>query len=332
MTPEYSSQACDPCKVKVVDFYHFKTHSEEVRVNQTSLVTPSKPEVLDIHQEAELFSTVQIVRSFIARHSVTEIKEDETKLVITPKPKIVPAPTTFQESISIKSELVDIKVEPTDIKEDLPFLHFIRSFGRSESGSGEDLTNSSEGSLSRLPAFEESTYFNGDKFVLRSEIPPKKLKESKKRQRKPELWATNIQKKLRCAGQRYRSAKGYIVAARSMAAPCNCRQECGTKVNEKNRLTNFSTYWSLETVEKKRAFISEHIKLERPMRAMKKSRAFSRLILHFLDVINSDGSTDKVKVCKKMFLNTLDISNTVITTTVKLHHQYFEDGDRKCKV
>lgn len=118
-----------------------------------------------------------------------------------------------------------------------------------------------------------------------------------------------------------------------MGPPCVCRQECGTKVNEKNRLLNFSNYWSLDNIVKKRKFIFDHIKLERPMRAMTKSRAFSRLILHFLDVVNGDGSIEQIKVCKTMFLSTFDISNTVITTTVKLNNQYFESAvEKKLKV
>lgn len=329
---------CDKCKEHLVEFYRFKMRSEEVLSiqNEFSSVAHRKIREPDALIEDKLvYSTVQIVRSYIARHSIADIKADESdkKLVITPKPKTTSAASanTFQDSISIKIE-PDIKLEPIDIQikedPDATFLDFIRSLG----DSSEELTNSSEGSMSRLPAFEETTYFNGDKFVLRSEIPPKKLKETKKRQRKPELWATNIQKKLRNAGQRYRSSKGYIVEARSMAGPCTCRQECATKVNEKNRLMNFSNYWSLDDIGKKRKFIIDHIRLERPMRAMTKSRALSRLILHFLDVMNSDGTIEQMKVCKTMFLNTLDISNTVIVTTVKSHHQYFESGESKnCK-
>lgn len=286
-----------------------------------------------------VYSTLQIVRNYIAKHSIVEItaNENDKKLIITPKPKPVPVTSinAFQESISIKQETMEIKIEPIDIQikqeaDTETFLQFIRNFG--DSTSSEELTNSSEGSLSRLPAFEESTYFDGDKFVLRSEVPPKKLKEAKKRQRKPESWATNIQKKLRNAGKRYRSAKGYIVEARSMGPPCSCRQECGTKVSEKNRLLNFSTYWNLDDVNKKRQFIFNHIRLERPRRAMTKSRAFSRLILHYLDVINSDGTIEQIKVCKTMFLQTFDISNTVITTTVKLNNQYFEGVEQRSKI
>lgn len=281
-----------------------------------------------------VFSTVQIVRRFVERCSVTEIKvdENESQLTVTAKPKITPdtqSVNAFQGSFNIKSETTEIKPEPVEVKadpDDLSFLHFITSL-EENSRVSSDFSNSSEGSsLSRLPAFEESKYFDGDKFVLRSEVPPKKLKESKKRERKPDFWATNVQKKLRVSGQQYRSAKGYIVEAKAMGSPCACRKDCSNKVNEKNRLMNFNLYWSLDDTAKKRKFISEHIKLEKPMRAMKKSRAFSRLILHYLDVLNADGSIEQIKVCKKMFLNTFDISNTTVTTTLKLNSQYFSEG------
>lgn len=312
---------CGTCESRIIDFYHFVKLAEQTRTKQLELRKPSSVKLEDPHiADTAVYSTLQIVRNYISKHKICEIAEDESeqKLVITPKPK-----KPFQDLVSIKSEPVEIKIEPDD--PELSFLHYIRSIGDSE-----ELTNSSEGSssssLARLPAYEENTYFDGNKFVLRSEMPPKKLKEPKKRQRKPEMWATNIQKQLRNAGKRYRSTKGYIVEARSMAAPCNCRQFCSTKVNEKNRMMNFSSYWKLDDIRKKRSFIAAHIKLE-PMRSLKKSGALSRLILHYLDVANSDGSTEQIKVCKTMFLNTLDISNTVLMTTVKavkLGNQYFE--------
>lgn len=323
-------EICGTCETKLADFYYFKMRAEAVRANLQSASSHDK--LYDLQEQITdkvVYNTLQVVRSFIARHSAVEIKEDEVdnSLKITPTSKN----PTFQEAISsVKQEPMEIKIEPINIQikeEPDDIFNLIQSFG--DSTSSEELTNSSEGSLSRLPAFEESTYFDGDKFVLRSEVPPKKLKEAKKRQRKPECWATNVQKKLRNAGQRYRSAKGDIVAARSMGSPCSCRQNCATKVNEKNRLMNFSSYWNLEDVKQKRKFIFDHIKLERPRRAMTKSRAFSRLILHFLDVVNQDSSLEQIKVCKTMFLSTLDISNTVITTTVKMHNQYFDDFEKK---
>lgn len=323
---------CDlPCKTKLIDFYHFTLMFEKRKMVQTVKVETTK------NKNQVVLSMSQIIRSFIERCSISEISElivNETESKLTISSKLHSASNAFQESFSIKNELNEIKSEPVEVKVDhdgLSFLHFITSL-EEKAVSSDDLTNSSEGSVSRLPAFEESTYFDGDKFVLRSEVPPKKLKESKKRERKPDFWATNVQKKLRVCGKEYRSAKGYIVEARSMGSPCNCRKDCANKVNEKNRLMNFKSYWNLDETAKKRKFISDHIKLERPMRALKKSRAFSRLILHYLDVINADGSVEQIKVCKKMFLNTFDISNTTVTTTLKLNSQYFNgghnDGDR----
>lgn len=322
---------CVTCEAKLIDFYHFVRAAEQTRTNQKEFSKNSyrKSEKSDV--DPIVYSTWQIVMNYIKKHSIADIREEESeqKLVITPKPN------AFQELARIKNEPVEdsIKREAIEVNikddPDLPFMHFISSLNDS---SCEALTNSSESSLSRLPAFEENTYFDGDKFVLRSEVPPKKLKEAKKRQKRPELWATNVQKKLRNAGKRYRSSKGYIVEARAMAEPCHCRQECRSKVNEKNRQMNFTLYWSLDDIGKKRKFISEHIKLEKPMRALKKSRAFSRLILHYLSVANSDGTTERIRVCKKMFLNTLNISNTVITTVVKLSNQYSEESSESlCK-
>lgn len=320
---------CVTCEDKLINFYHFVRTAEQTRTKQKDFFKNShpKPEKSDV--DPVVYSTWQIVTNYIKKHSIADIREDENeqKLVITPKSN------AFQELVRIKNEQDSIKHEAIEVNikddPDLPFMDFISSLNDS---SCEELTNSSESSLSRLPAFEENTYFDGDKFVLRSEVPPKKLKEAKKRQKRPELWATNVQKKLRNAGKRYRSSKGYIVEARAMAEPCHCRQECRSKVNEKNRQMNFAIYWSLDDINKKRKFISEHIKLEKPMRALKKSRAFSRLILHYLSVANSDGTTERIRVCKKMFLNTLNISNTVITTVVKLSNQYSEDSsENMCK-
>lgn len=326
---ECSSKLCELCREKLTEFYYFKMdflRSEQSRTKHTELSDSYHEKFKQLDNEIEdkvVYNTVQIVRRYVEKFSIAEIKEYETdkKLVITPAST---SQTFHNRSISIKSEPMEIKIEPIDVhvKEEREVdTLFFKTF----TDSSEELTNSStEVSLSRLPAFEESTYFDGDKFVLRSKVPPKKLKEPKKRQRKPELWATNVQKKLRNSGKRYRSAKGYIVEARSMAAPCSCRQDCGSKVNEKNRLMNFSRYWELGETTRKRKFIFDHIKLERPMRAMNKSRALSRLIIHFLDVMNSDGTIDKVRVCKTMFLNTFDISNTVVMTAVKLNSQYFD--------
>lgn len=262
-------------------------------------------------------------------------RHDES-MKITPKRRPNPS-TTFQEdqisSTNIKQETVQIKVEPEEPPEEsASFLQFCRSFGESASSfqSDESTTSTGESSSvtvqrSRLPAFEQDTYFDGNRFVLKTEVPPKKIsKENRKRQRKPEQWEVNVQKQLKNAGKRYRSTKGYVVAEKSMGSPCDCRKLCSSKINEKNRLINFNSYWKLDSVLKKRTFILDHIEVGKPLKAKNepKHRGVSKLLHHFLNISNSDGTEEKIRVCKRMFLSTLGISNTVITTTLKLHSQY----------
>lgn len=267
------------------------------------------------------------IKNFIQRHKEVTIEESENELIIKSK--------SFQISpmIKIKQENIDIKVEPNNQEDEgdsSTFLQFCRSFGKSASSfhSDESTTSCGDGnsSLSRLPAFEQNTYFDGNRFVLKSEVPPKSFaKDVKKRQRKPESWGVNIQKQLKNAGKRYRSTKGYVVAEKSIRNPCQCRKMCSTKISEKNRVMNFESYWKQDSTLKKRSFIISHIELDKPIKSLVKTRGVTKLIHHFLDVANSDGTNEKVKVCKKMFLNTLGISNTVITTTVKLNFQYSDD-------
>lgn len=285
------------------------------------------------------------IHDFIRLHDEINVVEDQThdNLTIIPKNDmsgIQPPTTTFHEgpspSTSIKQEkIVEVKIEPQELdqveeQDTASFLLFCRSFGESASSfqSDESTGSSADASgvnRSRLPAFEQDTYFDGNRFVLKTEVPPKKiLKENRKRQRKPEQWEVNVQKQLKNAGKRYRSTKGYVVAEKSMGSPCNCRKLCSTKINEKNRLTNFNSYWELDNVLKKRTFILDHIEVGKPMKAKNKpkNRGVTKLIHHFLNISNSDGSEERIRVCKRMFLSTLGISNTVITTTLKLHSQY----------
>lgn len=264
--------------------------------------------------------------TFIRLHDEINVVEDKMneRLTILPKRNITRSyktTTTFHgippASTSIKQEIVDVevKIEPRELDHEVgegeqgdsaSFLKFCRSFGESASSFQSDESRGSSADTSavhnsRLPAFEQDTYFDGNRFVLKTEVPPKKiLKENRKRQRKPEQWEVNVQKQLKNAGKRYRSTKGYVVAEKSMGSPCTCRKLCSTKINEKNRLTNFNSYWELDSVFLKRAFILNHIEVGKPMKAKNKpkQRGVTKLIHHFLNIANSDGSEEKIRVCK----------------------------------
>lgn len=273
-------------------------------------------------------STVQLIQEFVKKNGgIEDIKEVGKQLIISSVKLDHPASagevssTTFHDGLSIKEEpLVEVKEEPVEVKielneDDEADITDILGLSAHE----EDLTNSSDSSLSKLPAFCANRFFDGNRFVSRAEYLEAKLKgQQKKRERRPEFWAAAVQKKLRSHGQQYRSVKGNIVPARKLGLPCDCRKNCGARISENNRLTNFKNYWNLENASEKRKFIIDHVKLLRPKRALTKTRIFSRIMHHFLDVANSDGSTEQIKVCKKMFCSTFAISNTVISNAFKL--------------
>lgn len=279
-----------------------------------------------------VFSTMQIVQEFIKKNGqVKEIKELENQLIISsvklPDQSLSTSPevtsTTFQEDLSsikqeplsdgdFKEELKELKIELKEEDEDAAEILGI-------SNMEEEVENSSDSSLSRLPAFCANRFFDGNRFVSRSEYLESKAKAGNKklRERRPEFWAAAIQKKLRNHGQQYRSVKGNLVPARKIGPSCNCRKNCGCRISENNRLINFKRYWQLEGIEK-RKFIIEHIKLLKPKRALTKTRIFSRIMHHYLDVVNYDGSVEQIRVCKKMFCSTFAISNSVISNAFKI--------------
>lgn len=342
-----------------MEFYNFKIKCKANITVQYEKIDDSAKEHDDVRlcDNSIVYTTVQIVKNYIKKYSVQEIKENEStkELIIRPRKKSnedeqVSSSTSinaFQiqgrnnDDSSIKDEPVDVniikaedvevKIEPVEIKEE-GLAGDILGIDLEEFTSQEENTSSSsDNSLSRLPAFCEDRIFDGNRFVSRSEIIQRKSskEQHKKRARRPDLWAATIQKKLRTLGQPYRSVKGYLVAAKTVGPPCNCKKDCSNKVNESNRSLNFKEYWRLECINDKKKFILNHIKLVRPQRALTKNRAYSRIMHHYLDVLNYDGSTEQIKVCKKMFCQTLNISNSVITNAFKIKDQYL-DIDVKC--
>lgn len=360
------SCVCKICREKLVEFYNFKIKckANQAIQTETNSGTDDKSNTLteflgEIHLEDDkiVYSIVQIVQNYIRKHAVQDIKEDESakQLIITAKnhfqqDELVSSSTNAfhdktsnnsdsgsfnSSSSSIKQEpmenLIEIKNEPLEIKEEGEADEILGLNIDFSSSLEESSTNSSDNSLSKLPAFAHDRIFDGNRFISRSELLLRKSKKDqmKKREKRPDSWASAIQKKLRNTGQSYRSAKGYVVAAKCLGPPCNCRKDCANKVNECNRLLNFKKYWKLESVNDKKQFILDHIRLVRPKRALTKARAFSRIMHHFLSVSNYDGSCEKVKVCKKMFCQTLNISNSVITNAFKAKDQYFEEVDKE---
>nr|CAH7763754.1 unnamed protein product [Callosobruchus chinensis] len=130
-------------------------------------------------------------------------------------------------------------------------------------------------------------------------------------------WSCNVRKRKIAGGKEYLSKKGKVIPAKVMKAPCNCRMKCSEKLKENERQNIFDSYWSEEnSTDVKRQFIFSCVEKHSAVRSRKrdphstKSKDYS--LLYYFSV-----NSQRLKVCKVMFLNTLSISNTVVVNTLK---------------
>ncbi|CAH1106568.1 unnamed protein product [Psylliodes chrysocephalus] len=140
------------------------------------------------------------------------------------------------------------------------------------------------------------------------------IKKGKKRLRQENKWKRNIIKKKRMGGQIYKSSKTKIdIKKRKIREACiNCRVKCSEKISEAQRTKVHEEFWNEDiSIDQKRQFLCLSI-LQIPVSRVRQ-RTFSRegkrlytLKYYFL----IDG--EKIQVCRKYFLNTLDISQTFV--------------------
>ncbi|KAJ8949696.1 hypothetical protein NQ314_008159 [Rhamnusium bicolor] len=150
----------------------------------------------------------------------------------------------------------------------------------------------------------------------------KKVKLVRKKQKHPEEWRRNVIKKCKNSGKSYVNWKGKNIPSRNMKAPCrNCRLKCTEKIDSESRKEIFTNYWALSDVNRQRDYIARFVEFKPKSRNRKRTHRYeceveegSRRVMTFFYFLPNKDNTGKIKVCKKFFLNTLDISSQVIKT------------------
>lgn len=142
-----------------------------------------------------------------------------------------------------------------------------------------------------------------------------------RRPRNIEAWACNKRKTLRNSGLTYVNCSGKIIRGKVMQESCGsrCRNKCATKITDVDRQRNFDQFWAFADILKQREFIYKHIKSSEPKRRQSGVKNSNRSIVldFFLDAHDESGNKETVKVCKKMFQQTLVVSSQVIQGVVK---------------
>lgn len=158
-------------------------------------------------------------------------------------------------------------------------------------------------------------------------------KLTRKRVPKPEKWRKNVLKEQFAKGLEHETTNkaGEVVfkRARELQAGCDlsCRRKCHLKISKAERLEIFKNFWEIPTQVEKWGFIGRHLKINEIKRSYlltpqkKSSREF-----YF------QGQNGLIQVCKTMFKDTLDITDSWIETVVKkLENKGFIASDMRGK-
>uniref|UniRef100_A0A2H1V0H9 SFRICE_000696 n=1 Tax=Spodoptera frugiperda TaxID=7108 RepID=A0A2H1V0H9_SPOFR len=159
--------------------------------------------------------------------------------------------------------------------------------------------------------------------------PQISVKKSRKRTVNKLKWKCNLRKQGAITGKSYTSKKGKVVPEKKMKPACDCRLKCNERINDSIRQLIYQKYYAEEmTWDLKRQFIISRVSEVQTARSRRRDpdqppkRAYT---LNYTFLIDENVE----KVCKKFFLNTLAISETVVRNAVKKSSQGFVHADRR---
>lgn len=289
-------EICEQCKQKIQNFYNFKMNVLDAR----NSFNPPHETLLrdDCVQDGKEFTTLDIIRSFIKNNSIKsiEITRESNHILVLSGIPTEDVKTLTQQSEAKQSQSIG---DESDLEYFEEFL---------EDSSNEN--DSSNGNFTQPIAVGEST---GD---------VDKVVGALKRKRNPEEWACNKRKKLRNTGKSYVNSKGRVVNERKMLENCalsRCRSNCHTKISDQDRQKNFKIFWSLGDVVEQRKFIYSHV-ISKDIKRKKSTNSSRTVTLQFyLDSWDKQDVITSIQVCKKMFKNTLAVSNQLIQGAISKH-------------
>ncbi|XP_074036389.1 uncharacterized protein [Leptinotarsa decemlineata] len=138
---------------------------------------------------------------------------------------------------------------------------------------------------------------------------------TKKRLKNEKLWAKNVKKFKVNSGEAYQTKSGNLKQAKTVKEGCGdkCKLKCSENVDLEDRKKMLSDFLTLTDITRKRDFISKLMDEVKPKYCYKKDDSHRSANYSYNFIINRN----KVKVCKKMFTDTLCISSTFLTTVKK---------------
>lgn len=175
------------------------------------------------------------------------------------------------------------------------------------------VSDTTQASTSRGEEREHDGHLADDENMDNAESNVGKERRSRKRTRQENTWKRNVSKRLRTSGEAYVSSSGKQIKARQMKAGCGdkCRYKCHQNFPENERIEIFRSFWSREDKKDQRHFIASCVTKD----GVKRKRVGSdrRGTTYHYTFYAPNG---KQEVCKKFFLDTLDLGQDVVYSTL----------------
>ncbi|KAE8740609.1 hypothetical protein FOCC_FOCC013867 [Frankliniella occidentalis] len=140
-------------------------------------------------------------------------------------------------------------------------------------------------------------------------------KESKrKRSLNPDRWQRKVSSKAFNDGVEHTTSKGKLKEAREMGDPCRdgCKK-CKVALTNPKREAIFHKFWNLPNINRKRDFISRHIKTRTPDTCSTSPECAKKTSRHYFFTV----AGEEIVVCKTMFLSTLGVADCWIETSLR---------------
>ena len=149
---------------------------------------------------------------------------------------------------------------------------------------------------------------------------PQKKTPPRKRKAKPDQWKKNSRKSLKLHGQEYTTSRGKPQRKKQVQEiECDCKFKCSEAINKNERSDIFKTYYDLGEYNLQKNFVCSHVSQSQTktvldnatMTPISKRKQVTRQY-HL-----TSCSGDRIQVCKKFFLKTLDIGQGYVDHALK---------------
>ncbi|CAH0731543.1 unnamed protein product, partial [Brenthis ino] len=187
--------------------------------------------------------------------------------------------------------------------------------------------NSEVRSVSTSPLFTSTTITTEAQNVANIPLPPAELQENINQTSNLSLL---LRRKLKKSSQKHLIKRYNIILGDSIGRPCTCVHKCSDKLNDNERNKIYQKFRDLGDKQKQFDYIIAFTEKYKKKRCVSRNTISHRNFTFKYKLPTSKGTT--VNVCKRMFLNTLVVSDNTVKTAWEKYEEDLKDVTPDTKV